>query len=133
MMLLDFQKSNTIDFGYDLKTSKQRCRSCILYTLIENENNGSTRVRLEELNEQVKTLTPECANKFVECLKEDDIYYHVDNENHPYVSIKSTYETEKYIYDRIINANKFKEVYDCNYKDYTKLMKHNLRKHKIML
>ena len=120
-MLLDFQKNNTIDFGYDLMTSKQRCRSCILYTLKENENNGSTRVRLEELNEQVKTLTPECSNKFVECLKEDDIYYHVDNENHPYVSIKSTYETEKYIYDCIINANKFKEVYDCNYKDYTKI------------
>ena len=120
-MLLDFQKNNTINFGYDLMTSKQRCRSCILYTLKENENNGSTRVRLEELNEQVKTLTPECSNKFVECLKEDDIYCHVDNENHPYVSIKSTYETEKYIYDRIINANKFKEVYDCNYKDYTKI------------
>ena len=120
-MLLNFQKKETIDFGYDLKASKQRCVSCITYLLKENENNGSTKLELVTLLKQVKEITPECSEHLVECVKDEKFYYHVDESSVPYISIRDTYETEKYIYDRIMESMNCSEVYDCNYKKYAKI------------
>lgn len=120
-MLLNFQKNETIDFGYDLKVSKQRCVSCITYLLKENENNGSTKLELATLLKQVKEITPECSEHLVECVKDEKFYYHVDESSVPYISIRDTYETEKYIYDRIMESMNCSEVYDCNYKKYAKI------------
>lgn len=120
-MLLNFQKNETIDFGYDLKASKQRCVSCITYLLKENENNGSTKLELVTLLKQVKEITPECSEHLVECVKDEKFYYHVDESSVPYISIRDTYETEKYIYDRIMESMNCSEVYDCNYKKYAKI------------
>lgn len=120
-MLLNFQKNETVDFGYDLKASKQRCVSCITYLLKENENNGSTKLELVTLLKQVKEMTPECSEHLVECVKDEKFYYHVDESNVPYISIRDTYETEKYIYDRIMESMNCSEVYDCNYKKYAKI------------
>lgn len=120
-MLLNFQKNETVDFGYDLKASKQRCVSCITYLLKENENNGSTKLELVTLLKQVKEMTPECSKHLVECVKDEKFYYHVDESNVPYISIRDTYETEKYIYDRIMESMNCSEVYDCNYKKYAKI------------
>ena len=41
-IILQLQKENIIDFGYDVKTSPDRCLSCMLYILEENENEGHT-------------------------------------------------------------------------------------------
>lgn len=120
-MLLNFQKNETVDFGYDLKSSKQRCVSCITYLLKENENSGSTKLELVTLLKQVKEMTPECSEHLVECVKDEKFYYHVDESNVPYISIRDTYETEKYIYDRIMESMNCSEVYDCNYKKYAKI------------
>ena len=120
-MLLNFQKNETVDFGYDLKASKQRCVSCITYLLKENENNGSTKLELVTLLKQVKEMTSECSKHLVECVKDEKFYYHVDESNVPYISIRDTYETEKYIYDRIMESMNCSEVYDCNYKKYAKI------------
>ena len=120
-MLLNFQKNETVDFGYDLKASKQRCVSCITYLLKENENNGSTKLELATLLKQVKEMMPECSEHLVECVKDEKFYYHVDENNIPYISIRDTYETEKYIYDRIMEAMSCSEVYECDYKNYAKI------------
>lgn len=117
-MLLNFQKNVTVDFGYDLKASKQRCVSCITYLLKENENNGSTKLELVTLLKQVKEMTPECSEHLVECVKDEKFYYHVDESNVPYISIRDTYETEKYIYDRIMESMNCSEVYDINAEKY---------------
>lgn len=120
-MLLNFQKNETVDFGYDLKASKQRCVSCITYLLKENENNGSTKLELVTLLKQVKEMTPECSEHIVECVKDEKFYYHVDENNIPYISIRDTYETEKYIYDRIMESMRCTDVYECDYKNYAKI------------
>ena len=41
-------KTPIIEFSCDLKTSKQRCLSCVLYLLEENENDGHTVMNIVE-------------------------------------------------------------------------------------
>ena len=97
---LQLQKENIIDFGYDIKTSPDRCLSCILYLLEENENEGHTNMNLADLRQQCLKMVPACANHFVDVIKDDNIYYNKDDMT---VALKKTYETEKYIADTILS------------------------------
>lgn len=99
-IVLQLQKENIIDFGFDVKTSPDRCLSCMLYILEENENDGHTKMNLAELRKQCLKIVPSCADHFVDVIKDDSIYY--DKENME-VSLRSTYETEKYIADTILS------------------------------
>ena len=100
-IVLELEKEKIIEFGYDLKTSKERCLAACIYLLDENELNGNTRMDLRELRKQIMKLVPACSDKYVEALKNDSIYYDKDK---LHVAIKETYETEKYIVESIINA-----------------------------
>lgn len=98
-IVLQLQKENVIDFGYDVKTSPDRCLSCILYLLEENENEGHTKMNLADLRQQCLKIVPSCAAHFVDVIKDDNIYYNKDNME---VSLRATYEVEKYIANTIL-------------------------------
>lgn len=99
---LELEKEKVLDFGYDLKTSKQRCLAACVYLLEENEIQGNTRLDLRELRQQILKLTPACANKFVEALKDNSIYYDKDK---LVVALRRTYDTELYIASELIDAS----------------------------
>lgn len=105
-------KEPIIEFESDLRTSKHRCLSCMLYLLEENENNGHTLMNISELRKQCVKLVPACAEHFVECMKHESIYYDKDA---MVVSLKSTYEIEKYISEKIVDSisQSKKWGYDC--------------------
>ena len=98
-IILQLQKENIIDFGYDVKTSADRCLSCMLYLLEENENEGHTCMNLADLRQHCLKLVPSCAEHFVDVIKNDNIYY---NKEDMTVALRNTYETEKYIADTIL-------------------------------
>ena len=99
-IILQLQKEKIIDFGYDVKTSPDRCLSCMLYLLEENENEGHTKMNLADLRQQCLKLVPACAEHFVSVVKDDNIYYNKDKME---VSLRTTYETEKYIADTMLS------------------------------
>jgi exodeoxyribonuclease V alpha subunit len=103
---LELEKEKIIDFGYELRTSKQRCLGAVTFLLEDNESsNGNTRMDLRELRKQILKLVPACADKFVEALKDESIYYDKDK---LVVAKKNTYETEKYIAIALIKATLIK-------------------------
>lgn len=113
-IVLQLQKEDIIDFGYDVKTSPDRCLSCMLYLLEENENEGHTKMNLADLRQQCLKIVPACAEHFVDVIKDDNIYYNKETMD---VSLRSTYETEKYIAETILNNlknNKNVWDYDIN-------------------
>ena len=101
---LELEKEKIIDFGYDLRKSKQRCLAACVYLLEKNETEGNTRLDIRELRQQILKLTPACADKFVDALKDASIYYDKDK---LVVSLKRTLETEAYIAARLIIASSF--------------------------
>lgn len=115
-IVLQLQKENIIDFGYDVKTSPDRCLSCMLYILEENENEGHTKMNLADLRQQCLKIVPACAEHFVDVIKDDDIYYNKDNME---VSLRATYETEKYIADTLLrNLNNDNNVWNFDVEKY---------------
>lgn len=115
-IVLQLQKENIIDFGYDVKTSPDRCLSCMLYLLEENENEGHTKMNLADLRQQCLKLVPACAEHFVDVVKDDNIYYNKDNME---VSLRATYETEKHIAKTILfNLKNEDNVWDFDVQKY---------------
>lgn len=90
-IVLEMQKENVIDFGYDVKTSPDRCLSCILYLLEENEKEGHTKTNLAELRASCLKLVPACADHFTNVIKNEDIYYNKETMD---VSLSRTYDLE---------------------------------------
>ena len=109
-------KPAIIEFETELKTSKQRCLSCLLHLLEKNEEDGHTLMSINELRNQCMKLVPACSKHFVDCMKHESIYYDKDS---MIVSLKNTYEIEKYIAERIVNglANT-RNRWDFDYKKY---------------
>lgn len=110
-------KEPIIDFESDLRTSSQRCLSCILYLLNENENEGNTKTNMVELRKECIKLTPECIDSFTEAVKDESIYYNKDTMD---IALRSTYNTEKYIADSIVYAlNNYKDnIWDYDENKY---------------
>ena len=118
-IILQLQKENIIDFGYDIKTSADRCLSCILYVLEENENEGHTCMNLADLRQQCLKIVPSCADHFVDVIKDDNIYY---NKEDMTVALRKTYETEKYIADTILShLNSANNVWEFDTQKYKKV------------
>ena len=118
-IILQLQKENIIDFGYDVKTSPDRCLSCMLYLLEENENDGHTLMNLADLRQQCLKIVPACAEHFVEVIKDDNIYY---NKEDMTVSLRQTYETEEYIANTILfNLNDVNNVWEFDTQKYKKV------------
>lgn len=108
-------KKPIIEFNCDLKTSKQRCLSCVLYLLEENENDGHTVMNIVDLRNQCMKLTPACSDLFVDCIKHESIIYDKDT---MCVSLKSTYETESAIAETIIDGLKNNISWDYDIEKY---------------
>ena len=96
-----------IEFDGDLRSSYQRCLSCVIYLLQENENEGHTKMSLVDLREAVLKLVPACSDHFVEVIKHKWIYYNKDTFD---VALKWTYNTEKYITETILNTLKSEQI-----------------------
>lgn len=118
-IILQLQKENIIDFGYDVKTSPDRCLSCMLYLLEENENEGHTKMNLADLRQQCLKIVPACAEHFVEVIKDNNIYYNKETMD---VSLRQTYETEEYIADTILsNLKTANNVWEFDTQKYKKV------------
>ena len=118
-IILQLQKENIIDFGYDVKTSPDRCLSCMLYLLEENESEGHTKMNLADLRQQCLKTVSACAEHFVDVIKDDNIYYNKETMD---VSLRKTYETEKYIADTILsNVHNANNVWDYDVEQYRKV------------
>lgn len=118
-IILQLQKENIIDFGYDIKTSPDRCLSCMLHLLEENENDGHTKMNLADLRQQCLKLVPACAEHFVDVVKDENIYYNKETMD---VSLRKTYETEEYIANTILsNSQNPDNVWDFDTQNYRKV------------
>ena len=100
-------KPPIIEFDGDLRSSYQRCLSCVIYLLQENENDGHTKMSLVDLREAILKLVPACSEHFVEVIKHKWIYYNKDTLD---VALKWTYNTEKYITETILNTLKSEQI-----------------------
>ena len=109
-------KKPIVEFDSDLKASPQRCLSCLLYLLQENENEGHTKMNLADLRKACMQLVPACANHFTDVIKNDNIYY---NKNTMDVALKKTYDIEyniaKTIIENLYNRN---NVWDYDIEEY---------------
>lgn len=114
-ILLELERINKIKFPFDLKSSQQRCAACIEYFLIENQNNGNTKMDLRDLRKQVVKLAPTCSQHYVECLKNDYFYYNKETYD---IALRKTYDTENYIAECIADANTYKRVWNIDYTKY---------------
>ena len=79
-MLLRIQESDNskINFNDTLRSSKQRCKACVIYSLQENEQNGNTKIKYSTLKDNCFTLVPEAISFFDEVLEESEIFYDQD-------------------------------------------------------
>lgn len=104
---IEESKPPIIEFDGDLRSSYQRCLSCVIYLLQENENEGHTKMSLVDLREAILKLVPACSDHFAEVIKHKWIYYNKDTLD---VALKWTYNTEKYITETILSTLKSKQI-----------------------
>lgn len=114
-MIITMQDKKVFDFGIDIKTSVDRCTSCILYMLNENEKDGNTKMNLWDLKRQCEDLVPMCANQFYDAIEDDRIYYNVDSAE---IAMNKTYIREKYIAETIISNLYNKNEWECDVEKY---------------
>lgn len=125
-ILLDMEKASKaniekgkkpiIEFQSDLRTSPERCLSCLLYMLEENENNGHTKMNLADLRAEMMKLVPACANHFVTAVKADEIHYNKDTLD---VALSRTYNLEHKIAQTILYVlHTKKDEWDCDIEKY---------------
>lgn len=115
-IVLEMQKENVIDFGYDVKTSPDRCLSCILYLLEENEKEGHTKTNLAELRANILKIVPACADHFTDVIKSEDIYYDKEIMD---VSLSKTYDLECEIaYTILSNLKNPNKIWDFDIDKY---------------
>ena len=112
-------KNPILFFGFDLKPSYQRAKACVDYILNENETNGNTYVKVGELKKQFKILVPEAIANLPLILKGDnDVIF--DRESLS-VCRKETYETEKYIAEKIKEGLSINTKWDCDCSQFRRL------------
>ena len=110
------QEEGIIDFGYDVKTSADRCLSCVEYLLEENENSGNTKMNLANLRAECYKTVPECAEHFTTVIKNNSIYYNKETMD---ISLAETFNTEFSIANTISKALKNNyNVWDINTTKY---------------
>lgn len=111
-------ESFPVEFDYELLTSKQRCLACIQYLLEQNESEGHTVMSITDLRDQCIKLTPKCSQHFVDCLKDDAIYY---SKNLLIVALKTTYEIEQYIANSIQAGLSYANEWNIDISKYQKV------------
>ena len=112
-------KNPILFFGFDLKPSYQRAKACVDYILNENEANGNTYVKVGDLKKQFEILVPEAISNLPVILKRDnDVIF--DRESLS-VCRKETYETEKYIAEKIKEGLSINTKWDCDCSQFRRL------------
>ena len=112
-------KNPILFFGFDLKPSYQRAKACVDYILNENEANGNTYVKVGDLKKQFEILVPEAIANLPLILKGDnDVIF--DRESLS-VCRKETYETEKYIAEKIKEGLSINTKWDCDCSQFRRL------------
>ena len=112
-------KNPILFFGFDLKPSYQRAKACVDYILNENETNGNTYVKVGDLKKQFEILVPEAIANLPVILKGDnDVIF--DRESLS-VCKKETYETEKYIAEKIKEGLYINTKWDCDCSQFRRL------------
>ena len=112
-------KNPILFFGFDLKPSYQRAKACVDYILNENETNGNTYVKVGDLKKQFEILVPEAIANLPLILKGDnDVIF--DRESLS-VCRKETYETEKYIAEKIKEGLSINTKWDCDCSQFRRL------------
>ena len=112
-------KNPILFFGFDLKPSYQRAKACVDYILNENETNGNTYVKVRDLKKQFEILVPEAIANLPVILKGDnDVIF--DRESLS-VCRKETYETEKYIAEKIKEGLSINTKWDCDCSQFRRL------------
>ena len=112
-------KNPILFFGFDLKPSYQRAKACVDYILNENEANGNTYVKVGDLKKQFEILVPEAIANLPLILKGDnDVIF--DRESLS-VCRKETYETEKYIAEKIKEGLSINTKWDCDCSKFRRL------------
>lgn len=91
------------DFGYDIKTSSQRCIAFINYRISEEENNGDTVIDILSLKREVDSTIPECSDRFFESVKSDRFKLIKEYQG---LSNKATYDAEDYVAEKLISLLK---------------------------
>lgn len=129
-IILELERENVISFKYDVRTSLDRCLSCVLYLLQENENSGNTLMNLQELRSQCLKTVPECVDHFVDAIKDDSIYYEKATMN---VALRKTYNYEKYISDAVKYGLSVNRKWDYDWKQYQNKGEFNLSDEQIEL
>lgn len=118
-IILDLQKEGIVDFGYDVKTSKDRCLACIVYFLKDNEDEGNTKMNLADLRKQCFDMVPSCAGHFVEAIQDSSIYY---DKNTMSIALADTFNKGMYIahtiVENIVNSN---NVWDFDVDKYRRV------------
>ena len=108
-----------LHFGFDLVTSYQRAKACIDYLLDENENEGNTYMHVGELKKKFDVLVSDAKSNLPIILKGDnDVIFDRDTLS---VCKKETYETEKYIANRIKEALEINTKWDCDFTQFQEL------------
>lgn len=114
-LILDLQKESIIDFGYDVKTSEDRCLACIVYLLQENEKNGNTRANLADIRSECIKMIPSSVKHFANAIQDDAIYYSKESMS---IALKKTYEDELYIAKGIKHGLSVEDKWDFDWKAY---------------
>ena len=116
-LILAMQSEGVIDFGYDIKTSQDRCLACVVYALQENEKNeGHTKMNLADLRKLCIDLVPACSNHFESVIENNIIYYNKETMD---VSLAATYNVENKIANAIIdNIGTPKNVWEFDVEKY---------------
>lgn len=117
-------KNPILYFGFDLKPSYQRAKACVDYLLSENESSGNTYMYVGDLKKQFEILVPEAISNLPIILKSDnDVIF---DRGLLCVCRKETYETEKYIANKIREGMLINTEWDCDYGKYRSLDGFNL-------
>ena len=105
-------------FDNPLRTSPDRCLACMEYYLEMNEQEGNTKMPIEDLKAKVKAYVKETFVFFNELINEDCFHYDMKEQA---IGLITTYNMEKYIANRIVSANKKPILWDVNLCNYTKI------------
>ena len=116
--ILTMQEEGIVDFGFDIKTSADRCLSCVRYVLDENESEGHTKMDVRELYKQVDDMVHSCIDKFAKAIDDDSIYYDSSTKD---VAIKRTHNMEDDIAKTIVSNVKSNRIWSCDIEKYRKI------------
>lgn len=115
-IIITMQEEDIVDFGYDIRTSEDRCMACVEYVLKQNENDGNTKMNILDLKKYVDEVAPECSHMFAHAIKPPLVYY---DKNTLDVALLETHDMELSIAKTIIeNLERDDNKWECDTEKY---------------